>query len=86
MTIEQLKRLPSQPIERTKTPRCDASVSVLTEHEKQWRYNRYGNDGRPFQCSRESVVRIGGKHYCRLHGGHVALAMVLDGKLVEAGE
>lgn len=86
MTIEKLKRFPQDAEPPKTTPRCEANVSVATEHERQWRLGRYGESNKPFQCSRASVVRLGGKHYCRLHGGHVALDMAISGELVERKE
>ena len=85
MTIEKIKRFPQDPVPQPKTPRCEADVSDFSEHERRWREKRYpaSAETRPFQCSRDSVVRIQGKHYCRLHGGHKALDMVLSGELVE---
>lgn len=86
MTIEKLKRFPQEPQPQPETPRCDANVSVITEHEKRWRAQRYDQAvDQPFRCSRSSVVKIRGKCYCRLHGGHVALDMVISGDLIEAG-
>jgi hypothetical protein len=83
MTVRQLKALPHAPVERPQTPRCDADVTNNTEHERQWRTRRYGEpDGSVFRCTRDSVVAIGDRHYCRLHGGHVALDMLLAGELV----
>jgi hypothetical protein len=83
MTIEKLKRFPQEAEPAKITPRCDANVSVASKHERQWRLGRYGESNEPFRCSRASVVRLGGKHYCRLHGGHVALDMAINGKLIE---
>lgn len=83
MTIERLKRFPHEPLQQPVTPRCQADVNRYSTHEEEWRRNRYGASEQPFQCIRPSVVRIQGKHYCRLHGGFKALDMVLSGELVE---
>lgn len=86
MSIEQLKAVPLKQPPQPKTPRCEADVNSLTEFNKNWREGRYekGSTGSVFQCSRPSIVKIGGKCYCRLHGGHLALDMFIAGKLVEA--
>lgn len=87
MTIEQLKKFPAQPEQQPITPRCEATVSVSTEHERNWRVKRgyaAADAEHPFQCARTSVVKLAGKHYCRLHGGHKALDMAIKGELIEA--
>lgn len=83
MTIKQLKPFPPIAPAVPVTPRCEADVSVTTEHERQWRARRYGESTAPFQCVRPSSVEISGRHYCRLHGGHKALDMLIAGELVE---
>lgn len=80
----KLKPFPADPLPPSpRTPRCEANVSKWSTHEEEWRTQRYGKSDRPLQCSRESVVEIEGKHYCRIHGGYRALDMLLEGKLVE---
>jgi hypothetical protein len=83
MAIEKLKKFPAEPEPRPRTPRCESNVSESSTFEEEWRVNRYGPSDRPFQCTRESVVKINGKHYCRLHGGFKALDMYIKGQLVE---
>lgn len=78
--VEQLKPFPPH-IPSTVTPRCSMELTTASNHERQWRIHRGQQE--PFICSRPSVVKIGEKHYCRLHGGHVALDMLLAGKLKE---
>lgn len=83
MTARQLKKFPNQPDAPPppRTPRCDATVNSVGDHDRRWREGRYGLTD-TFRCTRDSVVEIDGHHYCRLHGGHVALDMLLDGRLV----
>lgn len=84
MTIKRLKPIPGEPVPLSPTPRCEANVSTQNEFNRTWRIGRYPvESGGAFQCSRPSVVRIDRKSYCRLHGGHLALAMYLDGRLVD---
>lgn len=80
--IRALKAAPVKPA-RVVTPQCCTEVATPM-HNTHWRRDRYertGND--PNRCQRESVVEINGKHYCRLHGGALALALWLNCKLVE---
>lgn len=81
MTIKQLKPIPGDPVEFKSTPRCEAETSVQNEHNRAWRERRYQTDKSVWQCSLPSVVKIGKKHYCRRHGGHVVLDMYLKGEL-----
>ena len=84
MTVRQLKKFPQQPEPPPAAlPRCDHDISDMSEHERRWREGRYGPSDQPFRCTRDAVVQIGTKNYCRLHGGHVVLDMYLAGKLVE---
>jgi hypothetical protein len=83
MTVEKLRRFPAEPQVTPTTPRCEAVIAVATEHERNWRINRYGESEQPFQCTRPSVVKIQGQYYCRLHGGHKALDLVLSGVFIE---
>lgn len=80
--IRKLKRFPIEPEPQPTTPRCCAQVQVNSPHDAEWRKRRYGENNST-QCTRPSVVEISGKNYCRLHGGHVALDMVLRGDLIE---
>lgn len=79
MTIEQLKRFPQQPVQTVQLPRCDAITSAEPGHAQQWRTKRFGD---PVRCSRGSVVKLDGKHYCRIHAGFAVLELYLAGKLV----
>lgn len=63
-------------------PRCVATVQTYSEHERRWRLQRYGEE--TFQCTREAVVEVQGKCYCRLHAGHLVLDMYIRGDLKEA--
>lgn len=83
--IDQLKKFPGKPEPQPITPRCQATVTDIHDRAREWRERRgYGlNAEHPFQCARASVVKLAGKYYCRLHGGHKALDMALNGELVE---
>lgn len=84
MTARRLKSFGEEPQPYVPTPRCQGQVKVQTEHELRWRKQRYGEapPDRVFQCSRDSVVEINEKVYCRLHGGNLVLEMYLKGELV----
>jgi hypothetical protein len=86
--IEQLKKFPAEPDPQPVTPRCQAVVTDVHDRAREWRAKRgYSqNAEHPFQCARTSVVKLAGKHYCRLHGGHKALDMAIKGELIEASE
>lgn len=84
MSVKKLRPLPGEPVPFRSTPRCCGTVSVQTEHEKQWRERRYnqGSIG-VFQCTRPSLVEIDDKPYCRMHGAFIVLNKYIAGELVE---
>lgn len=83
MTVRQLKRFPQEPLPpQPGLPQCDADTTAAPGHAQTWRAKRYGD---PLRCTRGAVVELDGKHYCRIHGGFVALNMYLSGKLVRNG-
>jgi len=87
VTARRLKTFKDAPTPYVETPQCSHNVSVQNSREARWRRDRYGlNDDNLFRCTRPSVVEIQGKPYCRLHGGHVALDMLLAGKLIEISD
>lgn len=81
MSAVLLKNLPRPPEKIsepwTPPPRCEADVVVTGMHDRAWRMQRYGKE--PYRCTRDAVVEISGRRYCRLHGGYVALDMLLAG-------
>lgn len=84
MPPRKLKPFPKEPTPYAVTPQCEHDVQTQNQFSANWRADRYGVSGDAlFRCTRPSVVEIQGKHYCRLHGGHVALDMYLAGELVE---
>jgi hypothetical protein len=84
--IKQIKRIPGQPPPpEPPTPQCESNVQDFGERELSWRMQRYGAEkATAFRCIRTSVVQIDGKHYCRLHGGHIVLDKYIRGEIVDA--
>ena len=82
MSIKPLKRIVIPPPPPPPTPQCCVHIAPPT-HNKTWRQKRYGDKGDHTRCQRESVVAINGKHYCRMHGGFIALDKWLKGELIE---
>ena len=69
-------------------PPCDHDVTITGSYGNAFRERifkeskenprsrsarRYTNTERPMQCTKNTVVEIDGKFYCRLHGGYKAL-------------
>jgi len=82
MTVKKLRPFPSDTPPPPSVPRvrCVASVSRTDDFERRWREDRYAGE-EPFRCSREGVVEIDDKAYCRLHAGHRVLDMYIRGEL-----
>lgn len=79
MPLRLLKPLPGTSPPTRATPQCEHAVNMAgqqqwREHMHQSGRRRYG-EGRLDQCTRDAVVEIDGKPYCRLHGGQVVLDM-----------
>lgn len=91
MTVKRLKdwRKDPKPMPIPGNDRCEGKVS---ETNWGWRRKMHAegmgrySEGAVDQCTRDAVVEIDGKKYCRLHGGHVVLDMYMDGKLVHVRE
>lgn len=62
------------------TPQCAMPVSdppgATRPNWRQWRYGENGSD--PTRCQRRSVVEIDGEPFCGIHGGQVALGILLS--------
>lgn len=80
--IKQLKPFPGEYVPPPKTPTCQAHVQPSDQYDRNWRLRKGQKE--PFTCHRDSVVELGGFHYCRLHGGHRVLDMYLKGSLIKA--
>ena len=80
MKIRQLKLFPQEPKKPIVKARCQEEIHVYSEHERQWRVQRYPQD--PMRCTRDAAIEIDDKMYCRLHGGHRLVDLALAGKLV----
>lgn len=78
-TAKLIKKIPDAPEQWKPGPKCEASVNVTGLHEAEWRKRRYG-EKEPFRCTRDAVVEINGRCLCRLHGGNVALDLLLAGR------
>lgn len=85
MTAKLLKKLPAKNEPWKPGPRCEADVVVIGMHEASWRKHKYG-ETESNRCTRDAVVEIDGRCLCRLHGGYLALDMLLDGRLVPGGD
>lgn len=74
MKIKLLKpRLPVFP----ELPQCSARVRP-PGWAPNWRTDRYEASGKdPTCCQRNATVELNGKPYCRLHGGSIALDILL---------
>lgn len=57
------------------SPRCDGTV---TDQTQRWR-ERNGRDNR---CERVARFTILGKNYCALHAGEVAVAFLIEQKVM----
>ena len=63
-------------------PTCAAVLSEITR--KHWKGTpRPGNPGGTDTCGRQGSVYIGDKPYCCLHGGMVALRLLVDAGEIE---
>lgn len=91
MTVKKLRPIPpsgrtfkdAQEPPPALTPRCESTVQVVSDHDEQWRRNRFG-DEHWNQCTRHSVVALNGAYLCRRHAGERLLEDYLEGKLIPA--
>lgn len=86
------RRLAPLPSERPVLPQCSVAVADPS-HAPGWRARRYGRaatkrssfheatgqllDVDPARCVRHAIVEIEGSPYCSLHGGQIALKLLL---------
>jgi hypothetical protein len=83
MTLTALKPIIVKPA-RVSTPQCCVPVAPPT-HAEMWRRDRYKKLRPKFdadRCQRESILKIDGKCYCRIHAGQLALDLWMKGDLV----
>lgn len=61
-------------------PQCDSDIEEYMN--RQYRLRK----GRDFRCERRAWWSINGKNYCRLHGGLIALQILLKQEGQDASE